>query len=115
MSKTENQIDLPFFQNPWAPTSPSSEKLVKLWKNVGLKSDKLILETSLYGWQEGKKAGQKKLINQGQLCRTINKNAAVKHDYFSLTGFTLHSNGKTCFPMVEDICYKIGYIQRVSW
>ncbi|CAL2051716.1 unnamed protein product [Caenorhabditis brenneri] len=112
MSKTEYQIDLPFFQNPLAPISPSSEELVKLWKNVGLEWDRLILETSLYGWQKGKKEGQKKIINQGELCRIINNNAAVKYDHLSLTGFMPHSNGTVHFPMIESFRYKFGYIRR---
>ncbi|CAL2040188.1 unnamed protein product [Caenorhabditis brenneri] len=112
MSETKNQVDLPFFHNHSNPTYPSSERFVKLWKSVGVKPEKLVLEMSPFGWQETNKQGEKKTMYQGQTCVTVGNRAQFKHDYVALTGSTSHSNGTIHMPMVEDFLYKIGYVQR---
>ncbi|CAL2051719.1 unnamed protein product [Caenorhabditis brenneri] len=112
MSESENQIDLPFFQNHSDPTSLSTEEFVKLWKNAGLISHRLILELSPYGWKEVKKAGEKVKTWQGDFCPAMNEPENVTHDYLSLTGSMPDKHGNFRFQRIEDFLYKFGYIQR---
>lgn len=108
----KHSVDLPFFFNHTKPEFPSTEKFVNIWKNVGLKPDKLVLELSPFGWQTGKKVGEKKKMTQGVNCVTAGNRAVYEHDYETLTGMTKHENGTINMPMIEDFRYKIGYIQR---
>ncbi|PIC33851.1 hypothetical protein B9Z55_013687 [Caenorhabditis nigoni] len=108
----KNQVDLPFFFNTSNPDFPSTEKFVKLWKNFGLKPEKLVVELSPYGWQEGRKEGEKRRMSQGETCVAVGNKAVYQQNYETLTGSTSHANGTVHIPLVEDFRYKIGYIQR---
>uniref|UniRef100_A0A1I7V061 Glyco_18 domain-containing protein n=1 Tax=Caenorhabditis tropicalis TaxID=1561998 RepID=A0A1I7V061_9PELO len=108
----KDRIDLPFFHNHSDPQFPSTEKFVKLWKNIGMKPEKLVIELSPFGWQEGKKDGEKRKMTQGETCVAVGNKATFEHDYESLTGYTSHANGMVNIPMIEDFRYKIGFIQR---
>ncbi|KAF1757356.1 hypothetical protein GCK72_013811 [Caenorhabditis remanei] len=108
----KDQVDLPFFFNSSDPLFPSTEKFVNLWKNVGLKSEKLVVEVSPFGWQDGQKEGEKRRMSQLDNCETVGNKAIFQHDYETLTGYTTHQNTTVHMPMIEDFRYKIGYIQR---
>ncbi|CAI2352005.1 unnamed protein product [Caenorhabditis sp. 36 PRJEB53466] len=112
---SQSSVDAPsFFANPSDPKAPSTEKFVKMWKEVGLRPDKLVLEISPFGFESnGTGGGVVRAMGQGEVCQTVGNRAVFRHDYEQLNGAVRLENGTMVHAMsADDLAYKIGYARR---